>query len=241
MLSIKKCLESYPFLLEYFYTVPESEILGNCSVTKYRQGSTIMHKNDSVDVFELVFSGSIKIMNEFEDGNKYIHNKLHAPAILGDIELMADSKKYKSAATVVASTEVYCLVVPAEIYLQWAEEYPKFLRVIAKRLAIRFFESSDNLGNDIRYSTKYNLGSVLVRLIETTVEERNIPKDKDYEITIAETRKQIADMIVVTERTINRTLKLLKEEEYISIKSHKIAISKSQVEKIKKEILSKKA
>ncbi len=238
MLSVKKCLESYPFLKEYLCTVPDEEIIENCSISKHKQGSKIMQKNSPADAFEIVFSGSVKIMNEFGDGINYIHNKLHAPVILGDIEILAEVDKV--AATVVCSTEVYSLKVPIQVYKRWINEYPEFTKVIAKYLAVRFFESSDNLGNDIRYNTKYNLASVLVRLVEKLVQERNIPSEKDYEIAISETRKQIADMIVVTERTVNRTLKLFKEEGYVNIKNHKITITKEQVTKIKDEILNKK-
>ncbi len=238
MLSVKKCLESYPFLNEYLSTVPDEEIIENCSILKHKQSSKIMQKNSQVDAFEIVFSGSVKIMNEFGDGINYIHNKLHAPVILGDIEILAEVDKV--AATVVCSTEVYSLQVPIQVYKRWMNEYPEFTKNIAKYLAIRFFESSDNLGSDIRYNTKYNLASVLIRLVENLVQERNIPSDKDYEIAITETRKQIADMIVVTERTVNRTLKLFKEEGFVNIKNHKITVSKEQVAKIKAEILNKK-
>ncbi len=238
MLNVKKCLESYPFLKEYLYTVPDEEIVEYCSISKYKQGAKIMQKNHNIDFFEIIFSGSVKIMNEFGDGLNYIHNKLHAPVILGDIEIISELDK--SAASVVCSTEAYSLKVPVQVYKRWVNEYPEFTKVIAKYLAVRFFESSDNLGNDIRYNTKYNLASVLVRLVENLVQERNIPEEKDYEIAITETRKQIADMIVVTERTVNRTLKLFKEEGYVNIKNHKITISKEQVTKIKDEILNKK-
>ncbi len=238
MLSVKKCLESYPFLKEYLYTVPDEEIIEHCTILKHKQGSKIMQKNSPADAFEIVFSGSVKIMNEFGDGINYIHNKLHAPVILGDIEILAEVDKV--AATVMCSTEVYSLKVPIQVYRRWINEYPEFTKIIAKHLAVRFFESSDNLGNDIRYNTKYNLASVLVRLVEKLVQERNIPSDKDYEIAITETRKQIADMIVVTERTVNRTLKLFKEEGFVNIKNHKITISKEQIAKIKEEILNKK-
>ncbi len=238
MLSVKKCLESYPFLKEYLCTVPDEEIIESCSISKYKQGSKILQKNQTIEYFEIVFSGSCKIMNEFGDGINYIHNKLHAPVIIGDIEIVAEVDKV--AAAVVCSTEAYSLKVPVAVYRRWMNEYPEFTKVIAKYLAVRFFESSDNLGNDIRYNTKYNLASVLVRLVESLVQERHIPEDKDYEIAITETRKQIADMIVVTERTVNRTLKLFKEEGYVNIKNHKITVSKEQVVKIKADILNKK-
>ncbi len=238
MLSVKKCLESYPFLKEYLHSIPDSEIIDNCAIYKHKQGTKILQKNNPVDAFEIVFSGSVKIMNEFGDGINYIHNKLHAPVILGDIEILASTEAV--AASVVCSTEVYSLKVPISVYRDWMNQYPEFTKVVAKHLAIRFYESSDSLGNDIRYNTKYNLASVLVRLVENIVTERNIGEDKDYEITITETRKQIADMIVVTERTVNRTLKTFKEEEFVNIKNHKITISKDQVARIKEEILNKK-
>lgn len=238
MLSVKKCLESYPFLKEYLYSIPDEEIIANSTIVKYKQGVKIMQKNNPADAFEIVFSGSVKIMNEFGDGITYIHNKLHAPIILGDIEILGHMDTV--AATVTASAEVYALKIPVETYRKWMNDYPEFTKVIAKHLAIRFFETSDRLGSDIRYDTKYNLASVLVRLVENVVQERNIPEDKNYEITISETRKQIADMIVVTERTVNRTLKTFKESDYVNIKNHKITVTKEQVERLRDDILTKK-
>ncbi len=238
MLSVKKCLESYPFLKEYLSSIPDSEIIDNCAIYKHKQGVKILQKNNPIEAFEIVFSGSVKLMNEFGDGINYIHKKLHAPVIVGDIEILAGTSTV--AASIVCSTEVYSLRVPISVYKDWMNQYPEFTKVVAKYLAIRFFESSDSIGNDIRYNTKYNLASVLVRLVENVVNERNIADDKNYEITITETRKQIADMIVVTERTVNRTLKTFKEEEYVNIKNHKITVSKEQVAKIKEEILNKK-
>ncbi len=238
MLSVKKCLESYPFLKEYLSSVPDSEIIDNCAIYKHKQGVKILQKNSPIEAFEIVFSGSVKLMNEFGDGINYIHKKLHAPIIVGDIEILAETPTV--AASIVCSTEVYSLRVPISVYKDWMNQYPEFTKTVAKYLAIRFFESSDNIGNDIRYNTKYNLASVLVRLVENVVHERNIADDKNYEITITETRKQIADMIVVTERTVNRTLKTFKEEEFVNIKNHKITISKEQIAKIKEEILNKK-
>ncbi len=236
MISVKKCLESYPFLKEYLDTIPENEIVSNSTIYKYRQGTKILTKNNPIDAFEIIFIGSVKMMNEFDGGSTYIHTKLHAPVILGDIEILAEVDKI--AASVYCSTEVYSLRIPINVYKKWMCEYPRFTEAIAKHLAIRFFESSNSLGSDIRHNTKYNLASVLVKLAESVLEERNIPENKDYEVVILETRKQIADMIVVTERTVNRTLKQLKEEEYVSIKKHKIAISKIQIAKIKEDILN---
>ncbi len=237
MISVKKCLESYPFLKEYLTTVPEEEIIANSTVIKYKQGSKIMQKNNGVESFEIVFIGSVKIVNEFGEGINYIHKKLHAPVILGDIELLSDINKI--ASTVICSTEVYALKIPVDAYKTWINTYPEFTKTIAKYLAVRFYESSDSMGSDIRYNTKYNLASVLVKLVENLVQERNIPAEKNYEITITETRKQIADMIVVTERTVNRALKQLKEEDYVNIKNHKIAINREQITRIKEEILKK--
>lgn len=237
MISVKKCLESYPFLTEYLFNIPEEEIINNSTVVKYKQGAKIMQKNDAVNDFEIVFIGSVKIVNEFGEGVNYIHKKLHAPVLLGDIEIVSEIEEV--ASTVICSTEAYSLKLPIVVYKNWINKYPDFTKVVAKHLAVRFYESSSTMGSDIRYNTKYNLASVLVKLADNVVRERNIPDEKDYEVTISETRKQIADMIVVTERTVNRTLKQFKEEDYVNIKNHKIAITKEQVNKIREEILKK--
>lgn len=234
-MDVKKCLDSYPEILEYLDGVPIGEIIKYSKIVKYKQNVRVLQKGYRFDNIGIVFMGIVKVVNEFDNGTNYAHKKLYPMTILGDIEVV--SNNLESAATVFTSTETYSLEIPIDVFVSWLDAYPVFTRSVAKYLAIRFYENTKDIGNDLVFSSKYNMANVIIRLVDSYLEDKKISNGEDFEIVIRETRKQLAEMLAVTERTVNRNLLFLKTENYISIVDRKITINREQYGLLKENLL----
>ncbi len=234
-MDVKKCLNSYPFILQYLNGVDENEIIENAEINRYKTGSKILTKGQKVEKLVIVFVGDVKISNTLSNGVNYTHKKLYAPIIIGDIEIVA--QKDNSAANVVALSEVYALEIPIDVYLNWYNCTHKLVQSVAYHLAERFYDSSSTFGSDVVSSSKYNLASVFVKLVEDKVQ--NIDSIEDFEIRLTETRKQLSEMIATTERTVNRNIVSFMDEDCLSIRSRKVSINKKQYLNLKKQITKK--
>lgn len=221
----KTCLNSYPEILKILDGVPVDVILNKTEITKFKKGHKIYTKGEPITQAHIVFSGIVKIVNEFENGVNFVHKKLMPITMLGDIEII--SQILKPASSVITATECYALTIDIATFHKWFVDYPKFSNTVAKNLAIRFYDISDSVGSNMVSNAKHNFAKLLISFYENS---------NDENIVVAETRKQLSEMLLVTERTVNRSILYLKDNDYITVKAHKIHLSHDQYLRLKSSL-----
>ena len=135
-----------------------------------------------------------------------------------------------AACTIESIDECRLIVIDSNVFLNWMKLYHGFSLNVARRLAERFYESSNENGKYMVYNSSYSLISTIINVVD------NIPGGKNgeiFNIRLKNTRKELGERIGLNERTINRLLQKLKNENLISINSGKIYISNTQFQKLK--------
>ena len=215
-------------LKKYFEDIPKSEIIKHCKLFKYKPQDIIIKKGEIINFISFIISGRALLINEFENGHTYILKELKLLSIIGDIENVSSVKA--SACTIEAIDECLLIAINNHIYMKWLETYHGFAINVARKLAERFYESSNENGKYLVYNSNYSLISTIINVVENII---NLNTHSKFNIKLKNTRKELGERIGLNERTVNRHLQKLKSSNLISINSGKIYIDENQYMKLK--------
>lgn len=216
------------YLKRYFEDIPQEELQKQCRLVTYKPQDIIVKKGEHINFIGIIISGRALLVNEFANGNAYILKELKLLSVIGDIETVSSAPG--SACTIQAIDECVLIVINDKVFLNWIKLYHGFAIHVSQRLAERFYESSNENGKYMVYNSSYSLISTIINVVENTA----VPNDEDnFNIRLKNTRKELGERIGLNERTINRLLQKLKNENLISINSGKIYINNTQFQKLK--------
>lgn len=215
-------------LKRYFEDIPQSEISKHCRLITCKPQNIIVKKGEFINFIGIIVSGRALLVNEFENGHAYILKELKLLSIIGDIESVSMAKG--SACTIESIDECILITLNNKIFLKWIGMYHGFSIKVAKRLAERFHESSNENGKYLVYNSNYSLVATLINVVDNVTSLNN---EAEFTIKLKNTRKELGERIGLNERTINRLLQKLKNENFISINSGKIYINNIQYLKLK--------
>lgn len=215
-------------LKRYFEDIPQSEIIKHCKLITYKPQNIIVKKGELINFIGIIVSGTALLVNEFENGHAYILKELKLLSVIGDIETVSMAKG--SACTIESINECILVSLNNKIFLKWISMYHGFAINVARRLAERFHESSNENGKYLVYNSNYSLVATLINVVDSVTSQSNKTK---FTVKLKNTRKEFGERIGLNERTINRLLQKLKNENFISINSGKIYINDIQYLKLK--------
>lgn len=196
-----------------------SEIKNRFVIRKVNANTIIANKDDKVTSVYLLYSGSMRIINEFDNGYNYSYADIGFMDIVGDIEVL--SGKFKFAATVKSVTECIMINISVKDFMYVFEKNHAFSKEIAKMLARKMYPSSYGQGNFVYHSVEYNLTLLIIELVEKDVMANGCGK-------VVLKRTDISERLATTVRSVNRSLKKLRESESISIVKGKITVNTEQ-------------
>lgn len=207
---------------------PELEkILGNmpgviknkCVIKKIPAKSIIQRKDDALTSFSIICKGEVRIINEFDNGNLYTIEKNKAIDFIGEVTALAGQER--TSVTIEAMTD--CIIIQLSLldFFKWIELDNDFLLTISKRVASKLYNSSYTKGVELFYPAIHLMLNFLINYINKDMKNGS-------NICIDMTRQQISEKLGVTVRTVNRTIKKLKDENLISINKGKIQIDNYQ-------------
>ena len=216
------------YLKRYFEDIPREELRKHCRLVIYKPQNIIVKKGEHINFIGIIISGRALLVNEFANGNAYILKELKLLSIIGDIEIVSLAKG--SACTIESIDECTLIVVDDKVFLNWMKLYHGFTLHVARRLAERFHESSNENGKYMVYNSNYSLISTIINVVDNITGGKTA---ENFNIRLKNTRKELGERIGLNERTINRLLQKLKNENLISINSGKIYINNFQLQKLK--------
>lgn len=206
---------------EYFYDLFKESSFGQVSRLqpfKLEKDKQIVESHKDIDKIWILLYGSVKAIDEYATGDKYIFKSFHAPEVFGEMEILAGIEKYR--ASLVTETDCYFITLSSEKYLEQLEDN---LEYVLKRVK----SISESKLNEERIYRAYLRVQGIDRLKLYMVKVYEFNKSSG-EFVLNKSRQEIADETGYSIRTVNRIIKQLKEEEFISGVGNKIKISKDQ-------------
>lgn len=218
-MTLTELEEAFPALLEYTKNMP-IDIRSRCTVRTHPAGSLIHQKNMPLPSFGIVADGKSRVINEFENGNVYMIESNEAIDFIGEVTILAD--KPNTSVTIEAVTTNIVAYISRKDAERWLCEDMNILRLTAKHTATKLYRSSYTNGAKLFYPPSFLLLDYIVRYGD----EQAIEKNKV--LTINKTRQILCEELGINIKTLDRTIRQLKKEEYFDTCKGKITFSYEQ-------------
>lgn len=223
-MTLTELEEAVPALKEYTKNMPK-DIRSRCTVRTHAAGSIIHQKNMELGYFGIVARGENRVINEFENGNVYMIESNKAIDFIGEVTILACMSH--TSVTIEAVTDTLVAYISRKDAERWLAEDMNILRLAARHTAFKLYRSSYNNGAKLFYPPSYLLLDYLVKYGRVNGMESPRPPRT---VTIMRTRQMLQEEIGVNVKTLNRTIRQLKEEGYFTICKGKISFDRTQYE-----------
>lgn len=215
-------MERAPKLQEYIKNMPP-DIRSHCTIRVLPPGQIIHQKNYELDYFAFVCCGDHRVINEFENGNVYMIEKNEAVDFVGEVTILAGQPR--TSVTLETITECVLLQMPRKDFERWITEDINILLLVARKVAFKLYRSSSKNGATLFYPPNFLLLEYLVQYADKHMTGRKTA------VTIPFTRNQLEEELGINIKTLNRTIKKLKDSDMIGIVKGKLTFTKTQYDK----------
>ncbi|GAA0181488.1 hypothetical protein SH2C18_40150 [Clostridium sediminicola] len=217
-MSIEDFINNKPYLANLFIGMP-AEIRMKCKVQNFDAKTIMIKKDEEPKYVYIIYSGTLKIFNEFQNGKILETAIVNDQDFVGLIEILAS--KDKIAATVETVTDCVALKISKNDFLKWLENDHYLAMIVARKMAKDFYNIAYSNGELLLNSTMYTLVSSIIEWTKEDIEEGKVS-------LINKKRQQIADELGISLRTVQRNIKKLKQEELITINTGKVYVNNEQ-------------
>ena len=183
------------------------EILRKFKICSFAANQFILNQGEVYKNMYIVLEGELDIYVESEQGKKYYLNTYRSGNYIGELEMFG-RKPYIS--TVVAKTEIRMLEIAGEDFIHWLQLDQNMNRYFTRTLCESTYVLCSNMGNNTLYTLKQRICQYL--LDGVSKEQMNAS-----EIRIVMKTESLGERMAVTQRSVNRILKQLKDDGMIQI------------------------
>lgn len=223
----EELLERAPKLQEYIKNMP-ADIKSRCTIRVLPPGQIIHQKNYELNYFAFVCCGDHRAINEFENGNVYMIEKNEAIDFVGEVTILAGQPR--TSVTLETITECVLLQMPRKDFERWISEDIHLLMLVAKKVAFKLYRSSFKNGATLFYPPNFLLLEYMVQYAD-----KHMVGNKST-VTVPFTRNQLEEELGINIKTLNRTIKKLKDTGLIGIAKGKLTLDREQYEKAMAEL-----
>ena len=171
----------------------------------------------------ILLKGKARALDYQTSGNLYAFKEFYPSDIMGDYECLGKVKDYVISISTVTTCEM--LIIPTAVYLNWMrEDNHALMKRMEQLMQALLLETKESR----KYLFLNSRERLLLYLIEQFEEHEGIQILK-----IKKTQEEIAERLGVDKRTVQRSIKDLKDEDMISLESGKILISESHYFRMK--------
>lgn len=181
------------------------------------KGEIVVLKENYIDKIYIHCEGEMRVRNEFENGFIYDFATIKPISYIGVMEVMATKDIYTS--TLESATKCIILEIPKELFIQWINTDHQLTLEVLHFVSKSMYEQSLKTGEGLAYPAIFILINYLISIFEN--EDKN-------EIFIYKTREELASILGFSVRTINRNLKVLKDENLVKVTRKGISITEKQ-------------
>ena len=187
---------------------PKNEAI---SLKKHQQGEKIIYQNEAVGWIYVIQSGVVKCYINESNGKDFILDFFGEGAIIGELEALNDTL---TSATVEAITDLTIYRFSLVYFWEMLRTDDEFNLIIMKELAKR----ASQVAKRASYQQNYALEYSILKLLYLSA---------DLPFTLK--KKDLADYLGITLRSLNRTITVLQQKKIIAIEKLNLAITKPEV------------
>ena len=196
-------------------------IKDNCKIVNFNKSHIVTCTGENIEKIYISLDGKMKVKNEFANGFVYNFAEIDSISYIGVMEIMADENIYSS--TLETTTECIMIEMEVEDFKNWIINDHnltlKVLKFVSKGMHIQSLKK----GEGFAYPAIYLLISYLKSAYEDS---------KSKILSLQESREEIGSKLGFSIRTINRNIKILKDENLITVNRKTISINEEQFNKL---------
>lgn len=226
-MTLEDLIREVPELEEYVRYMPD-ELWQRYTIRVYPPGTIIHQRDYTLTSFGLIVKGEHRVINEFQNGNVYMIEKNEPIDFVGEVTILAGMEK--TSVTIETLTETTVVFFSRKDFEDWIAKDIHFLRLVSQKVAYKLYRSSYNRGARLFYPPHF----ILLDYILKAAAAMDI--EKKQEIVLPKTRQALYEECGITVKTINRTVKKLKEDGLIFLTHGKISMTLEQYRKAQKTI-----
>lgn len=204
--------------------IPE-ELKKKCKLKTVDKDKMVVLKGSEIEYIYIGCQGRMQVKNEFENGFIFSFASVNPIAYIGVMELMADQKYYSS--TLQTTTHCTILEMPKEDFMNWITGDSQLLLEILRFVSSSMYEQSLKTGEGLAYPSLSILIGYLMNVFEGEEQES---------VFLQRTREEIGSALGFSVRTINRNLKVLKEEGLVTVSRKGIFITAKQYRALSRKL-----
>ena len=209
MTELLELLEQNKSIYKIFKQCPY-DILRTVRVRHYEKGQFVLDQGEVYDTFYIIADGCVDIYVESDQGKKYFLSQYKKGQYIGELEVFG-RRPYVSG--VEANGKVTILEIDREIFMQWLKIDSNFNRYLLETLCDTSYEMCRNMGENTLYSLKQRICQFLIESVE---------KSRTMEVPVK--TETLGNKMAVTQRSVNRIIKQLKEKEIIDLSKSGVLI-----------------
>lgn len=203
-----------------------ARLLACSRLVRLHADQTLVLRNDPVERVYYILEGELAVCNATSEGKFSVWLTMQAPTVVSDLEILSQTGYY--AANVLTVTDCTALCCSAADFTALLDDDGAFFRKIATMVAKKNFLISHGRGNAAFRSSQEKTALYLLQYCALRPPAPGAPT------VISKTRPAIASEVIVSQKTLDRSLVRLKEEGCISIVRGKIHVTVQQYERLQK-------
>lgn len=191
--------------------------VSHCHRRRYPAKSTIIYQGDKSESLYFILEGSVTVVIEDNDGRELVLAYLNAGDFFGEMGLF-DGQDVRSA-WVKAKVESEIAEISYNKFQQLVKENPDILMRLSGQMALRLRNTSRKVG-DLAFMDV--TGRVARALLDLSKEPDAMTHPDGMQIKI--TRQELGRIVGCSREMVGRVLKVLEEQEHISVKGKTMVI-----------------
>ena len=220
ILEISEILEKDPVIYNIMRQCPY-EILRRIAVREYKAGEFSLDQGEVHDFMYIVLEGELGIYVESEHGKKYYLTTYRKGNYIGELEMFGN---YPYISSVEARTDVKLLEFVREDFVRWLQLDKNLNDYVIRTLCDSTYRLCSNMGTNSLYTLKSRVCRFLLDHAEGHTEARSGGRMEDQAV-VPVSSEMLSEYMAVTQRSVNRILKQLKDSGIIEIAKSHIMIS----------------
>lgn len=204
-------LENDSILYEIMKSCPY-EVLRKMKIHEYKADEFVLYQDEVYLTIYIVLSGELDIYVESENGKKYYLNTYRKGSYIGELEMYGN---HPYVSRVEAKTNVKLLEIDKEDFIRWVQTDRNMNDYFLRTLCENSYSLCRNMGNNTLYSLTQRICQYLIACIGVKAKPGS---------TVEISSENLAERMAVTQRSVNRILRELRENGIIEISKKKIVI-----------------
>ncbi|MGG4147323.1 Crp/Fnr family transcriptional regulator [Paenibacillus algorifonticola] len=226
--SLERIIQGHGWLKEMFDELPEQ--VQNCwEVRRFHPGETVCDQASDMVYVYILISGELAVERKLSDGKMFRLAMLLPGDVIGDIEISLDMPFINQVETTREST---LLALDKQRFKKWVINSPAFLHRLNDQLANKLFQQ----GRKTLENSFYSMEHKLLAYFYEALGHADFQKKPVFELIA--TREEMARQLGVAVRSVNRIMKMLKEEKLFVVKKGRLLFTQQSKQSIEQMLNS---